>query len=213
MEQLKVSIVEDDLNYQKWILEALKASSFIECVSKHSLGEEALAEIPYYRPDLVLMDLSLEKSKYDGIECILRLRVNWPNLKFIILSAHDDEYRIFEALRVGAGAYLYKEEVDPDSLIVAIKEFHDGGAPMSPGIAKRIIKNLQQPMADLRRLQTLTSREKSVLELLSRGKLYKEVANVLGIREGTVKQHAHNIYKKLQVFNAVEAMLKYFNLR
>ena len=213
MNQLKISLVEDDPSFQNWIVNSLQEEDQIDCVSTHSDGEEALAEIPYHQPDIILMDLTLENSKYDGIECILRLRVNWPNFKFLVLSAHDDEYRIFEALRVGAGAYLYKEEIDSQSLIASILEFHRGGAPMTPGIAKRIIKNLQQPTEDLQRLQSLTPREKGVLELLSRGKLYKEVADTLKIKEGTVKQHAHNIYQKLQVFNAVEAMLKYFNLR
>ncbi len=213
MEKLKISIVEDDPEFQKWILEALEESPYLECVSKHLEGEEALAEIPFFKPDIVLMDLTLEKSKYSGIECILRLRINWPGLKFLVLSAHDDEYRIFEALRVGAGAYIHKEEVDQESLISAILEFYEGGAPMSPGIAKRVIKNLQQDTDDLQRLQKLTPREINVLEQLSRGKLYKEVADQLDIKEGTVKQHAHKIYKKLQVFNGVEAVLKYFNLR
>lgn len=213
MNTLKVSIVEDNPDFQKWILETLEKTTDIVCVSKHSNGEEALAEIPYYKPDMVLMDLELEGSKYNGIECILRLRMNWPELKFLVLSAHADEHRIFEALRVGAGAYMHKEETDQDSLIASIQEFNEGGAPMSPGIAKQVIKNLQQTRDNLRLLDSLTQREKAVLEQLSRGYLYKEVADNLEIKIGTVKQHTHSIYKKLQVYNCVEAVRLYFNLK
>ena len=81
---------------------------------------------------------------------------------------------------------------------------------MSPGIAKRVIKNLQQQPEDLSRLQKLTTQEKMVLDLISKGLYYKEVGDQLGIKEGTVKVHAHNIYQKLQVNNSVEAVRKYF---
>jgi len=146
--------------------------------------------------------------------------MNWPDIKFLVLSAHSDEQRIFEALRVGAGAYIHKGEVNQESLIEAIHELYHGGAPMSRGIARCVIKNLQQPREKLRelqedrqRLEQLTGREKSVLELLSKGKLYKEVADEFKISENTIKRHAHNIYKKLQVNNCAEAIRKYFGLR
>lgn len=213
MAKIKVSIVEDDLNYQSWILKTLEKSEDINCISIHSDGEHVLTGLPSPNPDIVLMDLTLENSKYNGIECILRLRIRNPKLKFLVLSAHSNESKIFNALRAGAGAYIHKEETNSKQLIKSILNFHQGEAPMSPGIAKRIIKNLQHSPEDLMLLQTLSNKEKEVLERLSKGKLYKEVAYELGIKEGTVKSHTHNIYQKLQVFNAVEAILKYLNIK
>ena len=210
MDKIKISIVEDEPEFQQWIVQALAETQDIQCISIHSDGEEAMAGIPYHKPDIILMDLTLENSKFNGFDCIIRLSINWPDLKFLVLSAHSDESRIFEAIRVGAGAYIHKEEITKEHLIESIYEFYKGGAPMSPGIAKCVIKNLQQPKEDLVRLQTLTPREKGVLEHLSKGKLYKEVADMLKIKEGTIKQHAYNIYQKLQVNNCAEAIRKYF---
>ena len=207
---IKVSIIEDDLEFQEWILEELNNAPTIKCVSRHLSGDEALTQIPQLQPDIVIVDLTLKKSKIDGIECMFRLKLVLPKIKFLVISAHSDEGKIFEALRVGAGAYLQKEDI-PRQLTELIFEFHKGGAPMSPGIAQRIIKSFHQPANELVLLKELTFREKEILDHLSNGYLYKEIADNLDIKEGTVKQHAHNIYQKLQVNNRTEAIRKYLN--
>lgn|GEM_PF-430619 len=212
MNKITISVVEDNLDFQQWILNTLEKSKSLDCLSHHSKGEEALKSIAKLQPDIVLMDLELENSKYSGTECILLLRLLLPNTKFIVLSAHADEGNIFTALRMGAGAYLHKEEVDDKKLVAAIKEFYAGGAAMSPGIAKRIITYHQQSTEEIQQLKSLSTREMDVLTQISRGFLYKEVADQLNIKEGTVKHHAHNIYNKLQVNNSIEALLKYYNL-
>ena len=210
MEKIKVSIVEDDLEFQDWILEELKANPEIICTGMYTTGEEALTQIPVLAPDIVIMDLTLKKAKIDGIECMLRLKLVAPEIQFLVISANSDEGKVFEALRVGAGAYLHKEDI-PRNLADLIVEYYNGGAPMSPGIAQRVIQSFHKPASDLVLLKELSNREKEILEQLSKGYLYKEIADHLQIKEGTVKQHTHHIYTKLQVNNRTEAIRKYLS--
>lgn len=208
---IKLCIVEDDLEFQKWILEEIEEADNIECLSTYDVAENALENLPQLKPDIVIMDLGLEKSDMGGIECMLRLKLTSPNLKFLIMTSNSDENKVFEALRVGAGAYIQKGDI-PKNLIELLEEFYEGGAPMSTVIARRVIENFHKPPEDLVRINSLSKRENETLKLLSKGFLYKEVADNLDIAEGTVKQHAHNIYKKLQVNNVVEAIRKYLNI-
>jgi DNA-binding NarL/FixJ family response regulator len=208
--KIRVSIVEDDIEFQKWIIEELSDAQSIECISTYDIAENALSSIPQQRPDIVIMDLTLEKSDIGGIECMLRLKLVSPGLKFLVITANSDENLVFEALRVGAGAYLQKGDI-PKKLVELIYDFYEGGVPMSPGIARRVITSFHKPIEDLVLLKKLSQRENEILKLLSQGFLYKEIASNLGIKEGTVKQHAHKIYKKLQVNNRTEAIRKYLN--
>ena len=208
MNEITVSIVEDDLEFQKWILEEIEEAKNIICVSRHDIAEDALAKLPQLKPDIVIMDLALEKSDMDGIECMLRLKLVSPNMKFLVITANSDEEPVFEALSVGAGAYIQKGKI-PRKLVKLIHEFHNGEAPMSPGIAQRVIGRFHKAPEDIEKLKLLSPREVQTLDLLSKGFLYKEIADKLNIAEGTVKQHAHNIYQKLQVNNCVEAIRKY----
>ncbi|HFB99463.1 MAG TPA: response regulator transcription factor [Phaeodactylibacter sp.] len=210
-EEIKVVIVEDDLEFQKWVSEEINEASFIKCLQTFDIAEDALAAIPQLKPDIVIMDLGLEKSDIDGIECMLRLKVVAPHLKFLVITSNTDEAMLFEALRVGAGAYVQKGDI-PKKLIDLLKDFHAGGAPMSPGIARRVIENFHKPTEDLMQIKKLSPREHETLALLSKGFLYKEIGGKLKIAEGTVKQHTHNIYKKLQVNNCIEAIRKYLNV-
>ena len=208
MEMINVSLVEDELEYQEWILEEIHEVDYIKCVSRHTDGGEALSTIPKYQPDIVLMDLSLKKSRINGLECILRLKIACPHIKVLVISSHSDENRIFKALSYGAGAYIHKAQI-PRKLTDLIKEFYQGGAPMSHGIAQQVIRAFQRTKEELKKIEKLTPKEKECLELLAQGKLYKEVADEMNIAVNTVKQHAHNIYRKLQVNNLTEALRIY----
>jgi DNA-binding NarL/FixJ family response regulator len=207
---INISIVEDDREFQSWILEEIKEAAHINCLSTYDNGEDALAAIPQLKPDIVIMDLNLNNTEMDGIECMLRLKLVAPAIKFLVMTANNDESSLYDALSAGAGAYIQKGDI-PRQLSDLIGEFYAGGAPMSSGIAKRIIENFHRQPEDIMQLKSLSTRENQTLELLSKGFLYKEVADRLTIAEGTVKQHAHNIYKKLQVNNCVEAIRKYLN--
>lgn len=208
--KIKVCIVEDDLEFQEWVRAEVEEAENIEVLDAYDVAEDAIKAVPDLKPDVVIMDLTLEKSDISGIECMLRLRLVAPELKFLVMTSNSDENILYEALYVGAGAYIQKGDI-PRRLSILLEEFHAGGAPMSPGIAKKVIENFHRIPEDLLRLKALSNRETQTLELLSKGFLYKEVASHLKIAEGTVKQHAHNIYKKLHVNNIVEAVRKYLN--
>lgn len=214
-QKIKISIVEDDNEFSDWIKEEVAAAANIEIVSIYDVGEDAVADIPKLRPDIVIMDLTLDKSEMDGIDCIINLKYISPvpdyTPKFLVMTSNSDEKVLFKALEAGAGAYIQKGDI-PKRLTELLKEFYEGGAPMSPGIAKKIIERFHRKPVDSQQINSLTPREEQVLNLLAKGYLYKEVAGELNIAEGTVKQHAHNIYQKLQVNNVVEAIRKYLNM-
>ncbi len=124
-QKIRVSIVEDDLEFQNWILEEIGDVSHIECLSTYDVAEDALEELPQLKPDIVIMDLSLDKSDMGGIECMLRLKLVSPNLKFLVITSNSDENKVFEALRVGAGAYIQKGDI-PKNLIELLEDFYGG---------------------------------------------------------------------------------------
>ncbi len=218
MAPIRISIVEDEIEFQEWILAELSDAPQFQCISRYDLAEDALANIPREKPDIVIMDLGLDKSDIGGIECMLRLKLVSPELKFLVIISHADDEKVFEALKVGAGAYILKGDI-PRKMIDLLDEFYKGGAPMSAGVARRVIASFHKAPTEIVQVQQLTPKEISILELLSKGYLYKEIADMTPsdndphktIAEGTVKIHAHNIYRKLQVNNRTEAISKYLN--
>jgi DNA-binding NarL/FixJ family response regulator len=116
---------------------------------------------------------------------------------------------VFDALSAGASGYLLKN-TPPGEILDAMKELHEGGAPMSMRIARKVVDVFKKTDPAHDRDNTLSSREKEVLQYLSKGFLYKEIADKTGITTGTVRQHIHNIYEKLHVQNRTEALNKYF---
>ncbi len=215
---IKISIVEDDPEFQDWLVEELGDEPRFQVISRFDIAEKALANIPRENPDIVIMDLGLEKSDIGGIECMLRLKLVSPGLKFLVITAHGGDEKVFEALKVGAGAYILKSDV-ANKLRDVVDEFWRGGAPMSAQIAQKIIASFHKAPSDIVLVQQLTAREMEILEYLSKGFLYKEIADKLTnendpekkLAEGTVKKHTHNIYQKLQVNNRTEAIQKYLN--
>jgi len=218
MEPIRISIVEDDPEFQEWLLSELSDAPQFQCISRYDVAENALANIPNEKPDIVIMDLGLDKSDIDGIECMLRLKLVSPDLKFLVITGQPDDDKVFEALKVGAGAYIQKGDI-PRKLIDLLDQFYRGGAPMSEGIARKVIDSFYRKPTDTVLLLQLTPKELKILQLLAKGYLYKEIADMMPnendptktIAEGTVKIHAHNIYQKLQVNNRTEAINKYLN--
>lgn len=126
----------------------------------------------------------------------------------MVCSIHDDDETIFEALKCGASGYILKDPVTSTEIVKAIHDLYNGGSPMSPYIARKVIASFQKPfIKDEHSL--LSHREKEVLELLAKGLLYKEIALELGVGNETVKKHLKNIYQKLHVQNKIEALNKF----
>ncbi len=211
MKTYKIAIVEDDPEFRQWVLEEIEHSEKFECVANFETGDEALKQIPSLELDAIIMDLGLDTSSMDGIETMLRLKLNAPNMKFMVITSFSHDEKIFEALRVGAGAYLLKDDI-PDKLIDVLTDFVNDGSPMTPSIAQKLVRSFHKPVNDLSQIQELSPREVQILDLISKGFLNKEINDQLGISVNTVKVTTYKIYKKLQVNNRVEAVKKYLNL-
>jgi DNA-binding NarL/FixJ family response regulator len=164
-------------------------------------------EIPSINPDIVLMDINLPGMS--GIACIRKIKEKLPATQFIMFTIYEDSDQVYEALSVGETGYLLKS-TPPDEILHAMKELHAGGAPMSMRIARKVVNAFNKTSPGQQWDSALSSREKEVLQYLSKGFLYKEIADKTGITTGTVTQHIHNIYEKLHVQNRTEALNKYF---
>jgi DNA-binding NarL/FixJ family response regulator len=198
-------LIEDTENYRTAIASLLGLSAEVQLAGSWRDAETAIKEVPGILPDVILMDIQL--PGLNGIECIRRLKKDCPNIQFLVLTVFGEDEKIFEALKAGASGYLLKSS-SPEAIINAIKEIHNGGSPMSPGIARKIIQFFHEPLFE-RSYTIFTEREKQVLELMSQGKLVKEIAAELFVTSHAIKKHVKNIYQKMQVQNKVEAVMKW----
>jgi DNA-binding NarL/FixJ family response regulator len=144
------------------------------------------------------------------VQCVRRLKAAMPEVHFLMLTVYQDSTLLIQSLMAGASGYLLKR-TSPDKLLAAIREVCAGGAPMTPEIARRVVQHFQQTPAPTSELARLTPREKDVLDQLTRGFCYKEVADNLHIGTGTLQGYVHNIYEKLRVHSRTEAVVKYLN--
>lgn len=210
MKEISVCIV-DDVNELRLALEEI-VSSFdgYKCIGTMSNASEALTRIPLLKPDVVLMDINLGEGE-SGIDCVRELKPITPHTNYMMCTVYEDDEKIFEALSAGASGYILKK-TEPQRLLEAIRELHEGGAPMSSQIARKVVVAFREkPVAPHSpAIDQLSHREKQILEELSRGLMYKEIANVLFISSETVRKHVYHIYEKLHVTNRVEAVNKYF---
>lgn len=155
---------------------------------------------------VILMDIQMPGM--DGIKATLEVKKRYPHIRIIMLTVFDDEENVFKSIRAGADGYLLKDE-NPESLHRGILEIMDGGAPMTPSIALKALRLLRNPEPDLtenKQDYQLTRREIEVLDHLSKGLNYGDIAENLFISSGTVRKHIENIYRKLQVHNKLEAV-------
>lgn len=157
--------------------------------------------------DVILMDI--EMPEMNGVKATELVKKQYPHIKVIMLTVFDDEENIFNSICAGADGYLLKDS-NPQQLHDAILEILDGGAPMSPSVAKKALKLLRNPGIIEKKSSdvNLTKRELDVLNQLAAGLDYQKIADNLFISSGTVRKHIENIYRKLQVHNKVEAIFK-----
>lgn len=202
---LRVAIVEDIRADLEWVLEQLNGAPGMICVATCASAAEALATLPTCQPDVVLMDIQLPDGS--GVECVRQLSQMLPETQFMMLTVFHDDEHIFNSLAAGATGYLLKKASGPQ-LLDAIRELHQGGAPMSCQVARKVVAAFRQPPAASTAAVQLTEIEQLVLDHLARGLLYKEVAERLGKSVGTVRTHIWHIYRKLQAHNRTEAVIK-----
>lgn len=203
---ITLSIVEDNEPFRQGLEAIIKSENDFSLVASYASAEKALANLPENPPDIVICDISLPGMR--GTELIVRLKDKLLQTQFMVCSIHDDNDTIFEALKCGASGYILKDPVTADEIIKAVHDLYNGGSPMSPFIARKVISSFQRS-ADSDAHSLLSQREKEVLNLLSKGLLYKEIAQELGVGTETVKKHLKNIYQKLHVQNKIEALNKF----
>jgi DNA-binding NarL/FixJ family response regulator len=207
---INVSIVEDDAKLRATLERYLMTQPGFRCVSVYPNAEAALAGIPKVNPHVVLMDINLPGM--NGIECVARLRHSVPAAKIIMLTVFEEGEQVFNALSAGAFGYLVKSS-RPAKILEAIREVHGGGSPMSGNIARKVVQTLQAQAAAQAATRvetdTLSARELEVLQALSKGHTYKQIAADLGISLGTVRTYIQRIYEKLHVHSHAEAVMKF----
>ncbi|MBK6831352.1 MAG: response regulator transcription factor [Flavobacteriales bacterium] len=205
---LRVSVVEDDADIRAMLREVFTTSDGFRLVNTYRSSELALADVGTEQPDVMVVDVNLPGM--DGIEFVRQMAERKKGIQFMMYTVYDDDKRIFDALRFGASGFLLKNST-PDEIVAAVREIHDGGAPMSAAIARRVVDHFKQRPSAVPILEEhLGEREAEVLKLLAEGLLYKEIAAQLGISIGTVKNHVFRVYAKLQVQNRTEATNRYF---
>ena len=208
---IKVSVVEDDAQARELLVGWINRSKEFECVSDHDSAEEALAKLPKACPNIVLMDINLPGM--NGPDCVRQLKPLLPDTQFVMVTIYEDSDHIFQALQAGANGYLLKQ-TERTELLAALRQVHAGGSPMTPNIARKVVRAFQQrqPQQKPDAMAELSTRENEVLQLLAQGFLYKEIADQLGIKLPTVDSHIRRIYEKLQVRSRSEAIARYAHL-
>ena len=204
--KVRVSIVEDDEPTRRILMDVIAGASRLELVSQHASTESALEALPVARPDVVLMDINV--PLLNGVECVRRLKPLLPQTQFLMLTVYEDADHIFAALAAGAAGYLLKSTRRVE-LLAAIEQIMQGGSPMSSGIARKVVQSFSRPAAAPSEVEGLSPREQSVLELLTKGFLYKEISDSLGVSVATVNTYIRRIYEKLQVHSRSQAVAKY----
>jgi DNA-binding NarL/FixJ family response regulator len=207
---IAIAIVEDDVPAREILAGWIRGTDGFKLVGEYDDAETAIDELPQKKPSVVLFDINLPGM--NGIECVRRLKPHLPDTQFLMVTVYEDANHIFDALAVGASGYLLKQ-TRRSELLDALKDVHAGGSPMSSQIARKVVQSF-------RRIEThangetveLSGREREVLELLARGYLYKEIAEMLKISVQTVNTYIRRIYEKLHVRSRAQAVAKYAHL-
>ena len=209
---IKVMLVDDQNLVRKGVRSLLELAEDIEVVAEAPDGAEAVRMIPEVEPDVVLLDMRMPGM--NGVEVLRKLKESGELPPTIILTTFDDEDLVLAGIRNGARGYLLKD-VSLEELVGAIKTVASGGSIVKPAVTERLLKGLEgldNQFSALDRPDPLTERETEILRLMAGGYSNKEIANTLGVAEGTVKNHVSNILSKLGVRDRTRAVLKAFEL-
>lgn len=202
---LRVAIIEDHREFRDYLTALISGTEGLRCTGSFRSVEEALSRISAEVPDVILTDIGLPGMT--GIEGISVLKARHPEVLMLALTVYDDDDRIFDALCAGASGYLLKK-TQPARLVESLREAAQGGAPMSPEVARRVIRLFRDVRPPQRADYNLTPHEIRILKLLVEGHNYKTAAAKLGVTPATINFHLQNIYQKLQVHSKTEAVAK-----
>jgi len=210
MQKITVGIVEDNAQLGQDIRDKLALSEEVEVVFEVRNGKELLQTLAAGTlPQVLLMDVQMPEM--NGIEATWQAKQKYPDLKIVMLTVMDDEQKLFEALQAGASGYLLKD-AKPHQLLNAIYDVQEGGLPLSPTLASRVLGYLKGekviPKPPIAAMEVLSKREKEVLQCLKRGLAVKQISEELFIANKTVRKHLEHIYEKLHVHSANGAIIK-----
>ncbi len=207
----KILVYDDNLGRQEALQLLLESSGDLQFVGARENCNDVEADLMHLQPDVVLMDIDMPGT--NGIEGLIRIRKQAPEVFIIMQTVFEDEEKIFTAIHAGAHGYFLKK-TSPDKLIEGIRDVLEGGAPMTPSVARKVLHMLTQQSANKSRNQfELTGREIEILSMLSKGMSYKMIADAGGITFHTVNSHLKKIYEKLHVHSATEAVSKVFSTK
>jgi DNA-binding NarL/FixJ family response regulator len=201
--EIRVLIFEDNLSLRNSLYQLVNGSEGYKCVGAFENCSQLLKNVQESRPDVVLMDIQMPGM--NGIEAVKVLREKYPQMKVLMQTIFEDSEKIFQSIYAGASGYILKN-TSPTRFLDFIKETYDGGAPMSPSVAAKVLKMITQHDPPNVEDFNLSDREKEVLALLVKGMSYKLIAETCFISIDTVRAHIRSIYEKLHVHSKAEAV-------
>jgi len=203
---IRVVIFEDNPNLRVGLYQLINGSPGFMCAGAFEDCSRLIKNIKDTNPDIVLMDIQM--PGIDGIEGVRILRDKFPGLKILMQTVFEEDEKIFQSILAGASGYILKN-TPPARILDALKELHEGGAPMSPSIATKVLKMISTPSkSSPSQSFNLSDREKEILSCLVKGMRYKRIAEVCFISVDTVRGHIRSIYEKLHVHSKSEAVAK-----
>jgi DNA-binding NarL/FixJ family response regulator len=203
---IRIVIFDDNDDFRDSMFHLVNSAEGFECVGDFADCNKILRDIAETKPDVVLMDI--EMPGISGIEGVFLIKEKYPDIKIVMQTIFEDDNKIFDSLCAGASGYILKN-ISTSRILESIKDVFDGGAPMTPSIAAKVLKMFRQ-MPGTEKIESfhLTDREKEILSCLVKGMSYKLVAASCCISPDTVNAHIRNIYKKLNVHSKSEAVVK-----
>jgi DNA-binding NarL/FixJ family response regulator len=203
---IKVSIVDDDDGIRSSLVTLIRRSPALKLMGDYADAETALKELPHKAPDVVLMDINLPGM--NGVECVRLLKAALPKLQVLMLTVYEDSDSLFKSFRAGASGYLLKRTASA-RLLEAIQDVHEGGSPMTPQLARRVVQFFTRTPQQETPFSKLTPGEREFLDQLANGYTYKEIADRMTITIDTVRSYVRTVYEKLHVHSRTEAVVKY----
>jgi len=204
---LRLAIIEDNVSFRETLETILNTTAEIRVAATLKDCGQIVPVFRETNPQVVLMDIELKGSD-SGIEGVKIVRNYFPEVKILMFTVFEDEERIFQSICAGASGYLLKK-TPPDEIVKALVEVYEGGAPMTPSIARKALQLFREKMAPVAENDMLSAREREILLALSEGFTYQKIADKLFISISTVRTHICHIYEKLQVNSKVEAIRKF----